>query len=600
MVKVFTDDFVIFTILLELPMSHTPTRREFLIKVASASAVMTAGASLSACGGSSSSQPEFLYGVASGDPLADSVILWTHAKFPVVDIPVVLRYQVASDAAFTQIVSQGDAIATAENGHTAKVDAKGLTAGATYFYRFTCGETNSPVGRTRTLPAAGVTEVKLAVFSCSSFAHGYFSVYEAASSSDAQYALHLGDYIYEYKDGEYPDKAVQGRNVAPRTEITSLGDYRTRHAQQKSDPNLKNLHARMPMIAVWDDHEFTNDAYMTGAENHTEGAEGTFANRKAAALKAYHEWMPIRTGSDLGTIYRSFDFGTLLSLHMLDTRIVGREKQIPLTDIMSRYADWTDLNRQMIGTTQLGWLAQEMASSPAKWQVLGQQVIMAKTWLPASIQGKFQIYFEAVTSPSSLDVIDTAMFDVRNEVDIYKAEYSAALSAGTIGTYLAGGVASTYLNGAVNPAIPYAMDAWDGYPAAREMVLGAFQQAAAITPTKKLVVLSGDTHNAWHNNLTTLNGTKVGEEFATPSVSSPGWEEYFPPADFPDTIKSMLESTTAVSNVQWTDTTRRGYLKMTFTPSQAKGEFVFIDQVKTGTFVVATPVPAETRIYSGV
>ena len=574
-------------------MSHRPTRREFLIKVASASAVMTAGASLSACGGSSSPQPEFLYGVASGDPLADSVILWTHAKFPVADIPVVLRYQVASDAAFTQVVSQGAAIATAENGHTVKVDATGLTAGATYFYRFTCGETNSPVGTTRTLPAAGVSEVKLAVFSCSSFAHGYFSVYEAASRSDAQYALHLGDYIYEYKDGEYPDKAVQGRNVAPLTEITSLGDYRTRHAQQKSDPNLKNLHARMPMIAVWDDHEFTNDAYMTGAENHTEGAEGTFANRKAAALKAYHEWMPIRTGSDLGTIYRSFDFGTLLSLHMLDTRIVGREQQLPLEALFTAEgrSAWTLGTRQLIGTTQLAWLAQKMATSTAKWQVLGQQVIMAKTWLPASIQFKFQSYF-AAPADSTIKAID-------DEVKIYKAAYSAA-SAGAIGDYLAGRAANAYLDGAVNPAIPYAMDAWDGYPAAREMVLGAFQQAAAITPTKKLVVLSGDTHNAWHNNLTTLDGTKVGEEFATPSVSSPGWEEYFPPLYFPDTIKSMLESTTAVSNVQWTDTTRRGYLKMTFTPSQAKGEFVFIDQVKTSTFVVATPVPAETRIYSGV
>ena len=572
-------------------MSHTPSRREFLIKMASASAVVTAGGSLSACGGSL--DPEFLYGVASGDPLADRVILWTHAKFPRTELPVSLRYQVATDATFNQIVSQGDVIAKSENGHTAKVDATGLTMGENYFYRFTYGSTNSPVGRTRTLPAANVAEVKLAVFSCSSFAHGYFSVYEAASSSDAQYALHLGDYIYEYKDGEYPTQAVTGRNVAPPTEITSLSDYRTRHAQQKSDPNLKNLHARMPMIAVWDDHEFTNDAYMTGAQNHTEGAEGTFADRKAAALKAYHEWMPIRTGTDLGTIYRSFDFGTLLSLHMLDTRIVGREKQIPLTEIGTRYAEWTSSTRQMIGTTQFAWLAQKMATSPAKWQVLGQQVIMAKTWLPASIQAKFQSYFDAPAQ--------NTITAIRTEVDTYKAEYAAAFSAGTIGTYLAGGVASPYLNGAltVNPAIPYAMDAWDGYPAAREMVLGAFQQAAAATPSKKLVVLSGDSHNAWHNNLTTLNGTKVGEEFATPSVSSPGWEEYFPPALFPDTIKSMLESTTAVSNVQWTDTTRRGYLKMTFTASQAKGEFVFIDQVKTGTYVVATPVAAETRTYVG-
>ncbi len=569
-------------------------RREFLIRLSSVSAVLASGATLSACGDGNDPVVLFNYGVASGDPLTDRVMLWTHAAFELSAGDVPLTYQVATDNNFSNIVSTGSVVASGANNNTVKVDALGLAAGNEYFYRFVArGGHSSSVGKTRTLPASSVAEVKLAVFSCSSYAHGYFSVYEAAASSDAQYALHLGDYIYEYKDGEYPATPVVGRNVSPKTEIYSLADYRMRHAQQKSDPSLKTLHARMPMIAVWDDHEFTNDAYMTGAENHTEATEGTFAARKEAALQAYHEWMPIRTGTDKSVIYRSFNFGNLLSLHMLDTRIIGREKQLALTDLGS--AAWLSTSRQLMGSTQTTWLATQMATSTAKWQVLGQQVVMAKTWIPASIQKKFDSYFRA-PAPDTIGAI-------RTEVETYKSQYSAALTAGTIPVYLAGGNANAYLKGAPtdNPAIPYNMDAWDGYPVARETVLGAFVQAAAATPSvgKKLVVLSGDTHNAWHNNLTTLNGTKVGEEFATPSVSSPGWEEYFPTAFFPGTIKTLLESTTAVSNVQWTDTTRRGYLKMSFTPTQAKGEFIFIDSVSTKSYAIATPVAAETRTYAG-
>jgi len=573
----------------------SPPRREFLIRLSSVSAVLATGATLSACGNGNDPVVLFNYGVASGDPLTDRVILWTHATFEQSTDDVQLTYQVATDNNFSSVVSTGIATASASNNYTVKVDATGLAAGNEYFYRFVArGGFSSSVGKTRTLPANSVTEVKLAVFSCSSYAHGYFSVYEAAASSDAQFALHLGDYIYEYKDGEYPTTPVVGRNVSPSTEIYSLADYRMRHAQQKSDPSLKTLHARMPMIAVWDDHEFANDAFMTGAENHTEATEGTFAARKAAALQAYHEWMPIRTGVDKSVIYRSFNFGNLLSLHMLDTRIIGREKQLALTEIQTPagYAAWTSTSRQLMGSTQTTWLATQMATSTAKWQVLGQQVVMAKTWIPASIQTKFDSYFRA-PAPGTITAI-------RTEVETYKGQYTAALTAGTIPAYLSGQTANAYLN-AANPAIPYNMDAWDGYPVARETVLGAFVQAAAATPSvgKKLVVLSGDTHNAWHNNLTTLNGTKVGEEFATSSVSSPGWEEYFPTAYFPNTIKTLLESTTAVSNVQWTDTTRRGYLKMTFTPTQAKGEFIFIDSVSTKLYAIATPDASETRTYAG-
>jgi len=544
---------------------------------------MATGSLLSACGGgsASSNMVQFNYGVASGDPLTNKVILWTHAKYQNSNDPVALSYEVATDAAFANVVSSGTTTALEAASFTAKVDAAGLAPATDYYYRFKSDVWISPIGRTRTLPTGTVSEVKLAVFSCSSYPHGYFHVYgEVASKSDAQYALHLGDYIYEYKDGEYPNPAVFGRNVLPANEILTLSDYRTRHALYKSDVNLKLLHARMPMIAIWDDHEFANDAYMTGAENHTEGAEGTFAARKAAALQAYHEWMPIRTGADKAVIYRSFDFGNLLSLHMLDTRLIGREKQLDQTAVLTTAAGqqaWMSPTRQLMGTAQTQWLQGVMTNSTAKWQVLGQQVVMAATWLPVSVQTKFQAYF---ASPNA-----STVGSIMAEVETYKAALSSANPA-------------AYLT-ASNPVVPYNFDAWDGYPAARETVLQTFAGVAASQPTigKKLVVLSGDSHNAWHTNLTLANGTKVGEEFATSSVTAPGWESYFP--SMIPTIKSLFQDTTSKSNVQWMDASRRGYLKMTFTAAQAKGEFIFVDSVTGGTYTVATPVAAETRTYAG-
>lgn len=552
------------------------TRREFIIKAGSMSAALSAGSVLSACGGGET-MVQFNYGVASGDPLVDRVMLWTHAKYEGLVANVPLLYQVASDAAFNNIVSSGSVVASEATGYTAKADAVGLSAGLEYYFRFSCGRWVSAVGRTRTLPASNVSEVKLAVFSCSNYPFGFFNVYGEASNSDAQYAVHLGDYIYEYKDGEYPSTPIAGRNHVPSTEIYSLADYRARHAQYKSDVNLKRLHGRMPVIAVWDDHEIANDAYMTGAENHTEGAEGAFVNRKAAAIQAYHEWLPIRTGADQSVIYRSFNFGTLLSLHMLDTRLVGRDKQLAQADLStaSGQATWQSPGRQLLGTTQTSWLQNAMAASSARWQVLGQQVVMASTWLPVSVQLKFQAYFAAPNATTVTGII--------NEVAAYKAAYT-----------LNG--ASAYIS-ASNPAIPYNLDAWDGYLAARETVLQSFASVAALSPAigKKLVVLSGDSHNAWHTNLTLLNGTKIGEEFATTSVSAPGWEAYFP--TLTSTIKSLFEDTTAISRVQWMDPSRRGYLKMSFTSAAAKGEWIFIDTVSSGTYSVASPAASEVRSY---
>ena len=560
--------------------THASSRREFIIKLASVSGALAAGSVLSACGGGDGAMVQFNYGVASGDPLADRVILWTHAKYDGFPDSVPLTYQVATDASFATVVSTGTVTASENTGYTAKADATGLSAGRDYYFRFVSDKWISSVGVTRTLPATGAAEVKLAVFSCSNYAHGYFNVYDAAAGSDAQFAIHLGDYIYEYKDGEYPTTPVTGRNHTPTSELYSLAHYRARHAQYKSDVNLKRLHARMPMIAVWDDHEIANDAYMTGAENHTEGGEGTFVARKAAAIQAYHEWLPIRTGSDKAIIYRSFDFGNLLALHMLDTRLVGREKQQTVAQLAdaAQLAIWQSPTRQLMGATQMTWLQTAMATSTAKWQVLGQQVVMAATWLPYSVQAKFQAYF-ASPDASTVGAIVT-------EVASYKAAYAADGAA-------------TYINSSTNPALPYNLDAWDGYLAARETLLQTFVGVAALTPSigKKLVVLAGDTHNAWHTNLTLLNGTKVGEEFATASVSAPGWEAYFP--TLTSTIKSLFEDTSGISHVQWMDPSRRGYLKMTFTAAQAKGEWIFVDSVTNTGYALATPTSTEVRTYAG-
>jgi alkaline phosphatase D len=565
---------------------RTTTRREFFITVSSVSAALAGGAALSACGGSDGVQEvpvDFNFGVASGDPLADSVILWTHAKPASGSLAVELSYEMSATADFAALLSSGKVSASEATGFTAKVDAKGLSAGKEYFYRFKAGGSVSAVGRTRTLPAANAAEVKLAVMSCANYPAGFFNTYAEASKSDAQFAVHLGDYIYEYSSTGYASEtaAALGRVSSPANEILTLDDYRKRHAQYKSDPDLKVFHARMPMIAVWDDHEIANDAYKTGAENHTEATEGSFEARKSAALQAYHEWMPIRTGSDKTKIFRSFDFGGLLSLHMLDTRLIGRDKQIGFGDLLNPATQATATStlasptRQLLGAEQLAWLQGRLAASTATWQVLGQQILMARMEFPLSVLSALN---PTNTSPEALVAGQAAI-----------TAYLTAKGKQKAGVALTTAEAAL-LNPATNPKLGYNLDAWDGYPAAREILLGTVASLG-----KKLVVLSGDTHNAWHTDLKRLNGTKVGEEFATQSVSSPGLEAFLSALQ-PAQIKAIFEG--VVDDLKWMDAARRGFLKMTFTPAQAKGEWVFIDKINSRSYAVLPAAASETRIYA--
>lgn len=572
---------------LEFSVTTPTSRREFVIKIASVSAVLSAGAGLSACGGDGA-PAEFNFGVASGDPLADKVILWTHAKYPSSDADVALRYQVANDAAFSQIVSEGDVSATAATGFTAKVDASGLKAGTAYFYRFSQGSSHSPVGRTRTLPQTA-DSLKLAVMSCTNYPAGFFNVYAEVAKSDAEFALHLGDYIYEYAANGYASSAAAalGRVSLPANELLTLADYRARHAQYKGDPDSKNLHGLKPMIAIWDDHEIANDAFKDGAENHTPASEGAWANRKAAALQAYHEWMPIRTGSDKAKIYRSFNFGNLVSLHMLDTRLIGRDEQIDIADLAgangagarnTALASFSSPTRQLLGTEQMQWLQGQLMASTARWQVLGQQVLMGRMEFPVSV----------LAALNTSDLSPAAQAAGQKAVSDYLTAKATPASARTPAQ-------ASLMNTTLNPKLGYNLDAWDGYVAARETLLMTAYQLQ-----KRLVVLAGDTHNAWHSDLTlmglanpALAGTKVGEEFATSSVSSPGLENYLVTLS-PAQIKGIFEG--VVDDLNWMDASQRGFLKMSFTPSEAKGEWYFVNTISNRAYTSAL---GQTKTMAG-
>jgi len=568
-------------------MPYTARRREFIFHLAAVAGAVSGGAVLSGCGGGDDEEPVFLYGVASGDPLADRVILWTHARFPTSDDPVLLRWQVADDASFATEVASGSVVVSSASGHTAKIDATGLAAGRSYYYRFTAGSARSPVGQTRTLPATA-SEVKLAVLSCANYPAGYFNVYAEAARSDAQFALHLGDYLYEYDAAGYASSgaAALGRASQPTNELLTLADYRLRHAQYKSDADSKTLHARMPMIAVWDDHEVANDAYKDGAENHSPATEGSWTARRAAALQAYHEWMPIRTGADKARIYRSFNFGNLVSLHMLDTRLIGRDLQIDIAELAglagpvaqaAATAAFSSPTRQMLGSEQLAWLQGQMTASSATWQVLGQQVLMGRMEFPVSVL-------------STLNTSDTSPAAVAAGA----AAVNAYLTAKATPPALRTPSQVALMDPRLNPLLGYNLDAWDGYLAARETVLGTALQLG-----KKLVTLAGDTHNAWHSSLTlmglanpALAGVKVGEEFATSSVSSPGLEAYLglPPAQ----IKGIFEG--VISDLKWIDPSQRGFLKMTFTATEARGEWVFVNTITSRTYLASV---GRTATYTG-
>ena len=512
---------------------------------------------------------KFTHGVASGDPLSDRVIIWTRVeprRSRIRSIPVV--FQVATDPKFRRITNAGIARVNADTDFTLKIDVRNLDPETTYYYRFFSKGARSVVGKTKTLPAtdADVSKVKLAVFSCSNYPTGYFNVYQdAVGIKDLDAVLHLGDYIYEYRTGEFgTENSVEIGRALPAdndVEIVTLEDYRKRYALYRTDPSLLELHQSAPFIVVPDDHEVTNDTYIDGAENHQPETEGDFSVRKANALKAYFEWMPIRPAApgDNETLSRSFKWGNLVNLMMLDTRLIGRTRQLPgLADPMWYDADGSfnvprfvgaisDPSRTMLGAEQLAWLQGEMTRSSATWQVLGQQVLM----------GRMEIPFEVLVGLGG-DVSQTL-----GELAVIKARV------------LQGDPSVTPEERArVESVAPYNLDAWDGYQFEREVILGT-----ATATAKNLVVLAGDTHNGWANNLLTAQTkTPAGVEFACSSVTSPGLEGFLN-LDFPGAVGLEQGLNLLIDGLQYSNYFDRGYMVVTFTTEDAEAEWRYVDNI---------------------
>ncbi|MEU5625961.1 alkaline phosphatase D family protein [Streptomyces tendae] len=509
--------------------SRIPSRRT-VVKAAAAGAVLAAPLAAALPAGAADAAPAFLHGVASGDPLPDGVLLWTRVTPVPEAIPgsgtgpdTDVSWVVATDKALTNVVAKGSVTASAASDHTVKADVRGLAPATDYWFRFSAGPTDSPVARTRTAPAhdAAVTNLRFGVVSCANWEAGYFSSYRhLAARGDLDAWLHLGDYIYEYGTGEYGTRDTVVRPHAPAHEILTLADYRTRHGRYKTDPDLQALHATAPVVAIWDDHEIANDTWSGGAENHTEGAEGTWAERQSAAKRAYFEWMPVRPAI-AGTTYRRLRFGKLVDLSLLDLRTF-RSQQVALGN-----GEVDDPDRTLTGRAQLDWLKSNLASSDATWRLVGNPVMIspfAVGSLPASLLGPLA---ELLGLPK-------------------------------------GGIA---LN----------TDQWDGYTDDRRELL-AHLRAHAIRDT---VFLTGDIHMAWANDVPYNAGTyplsaSAATEFVVTSVTSDNLDDIVKVPE--GTVSAIAAPVIRAANrhVHWVDTDRHGYGVLDITADRAQMDYYVV------------------------
>ena len=311
----------------------------------------------------------FYHGVASGDPLSDAVIIWTRVTPDDFSQPVPVSYRMATDTGMVNVVANGSMLTDNSRDFTVKFDVTGLQPDTYYYYEFESMGQLSARGRTKTAPVGDVDSLRFAIVSCANLESGYFNVYQAVKErNDVEAILMLGDYIYEYEEGGYAPNTAIDRVFDPSHETVSLDDYRLRYGVYHLDQSLQRLHQNFPWICVWDDHESANDSYTDGAENHN-GGEGLWSDRKLAAQQAYFEWLPIRPKAQNNyEIYRSFEYGDLMHLMMVDTRLHGRNEQ---------GVNESDPNRTMLGTDQYTWLESELDSNDAQWKVLGNQVVFA-------------------------------------------------------------------------------------------------------------------------------------------------------------------------------------------------------------------------------
>jgi alkaline phosphatase D len=443
----------------------------------------------------------FTLGVASGDPWPTSVVLWTRLAPEPLErdglggMPrrqVVVHWQVAEEPSFRRVIRGGFAVADPAWAHSVHVEADGLAPGREYFYRFRADGHVSPVGRTRTAPGAGSMgpDARFAVASCANYEEGWFTAYRRLAEEEPDLVLHLGDYLYEGPEVSSPgQRHVRGHEGG---ETRTLADYRRRHAQYKTDPDLQHAHAVAPWAVVFDDHEV--DANW--AAFHSQTPQPRFARRRAAAFRAYYEHMPLRRSSLPDgphlPIFRRLTWGDLATVHLLDTRQYRYDQVCGDTRVIGCTARQA-ANRTILGARQERWLDQGLASSTARWDLLAQQVFVAP-----------------------------------------KDSYPG-------------------------PIEEFAMDAWDGYPAARRRLFGSFVDGRVRNP----VVLTGDVHRHYANDLV-LDDRVVAAELVTTSVSSGG----------DGTERTALTDVQLAENphLRWADS-RRGYVMVRLGPSALRADF---------------------------
>jgi alkaline phosphatase D len=425
---------------------------------------------------------------------------------------VPVQWEVAEDAGFRRIVTRGEVVTGRLRDHTVKADARGLRAARTYWYRFRCAGVLSPVGRTRTAPAAGspVRRMRMAVVSCANLQAGWFSAYRhLAARTDLDLVVHVGDYFYEYPPGQYQAVDVVVRPHDPPWELIRLADYRRRHAQYKADPDLQSLHAKVPWVLTWDDHESADNAWSGGALNHTPGpVEGDWQARRAASQQAYAEWMPVRYEAG-GHLYRRLTFGRLASLSMLDLRTYrDQQASSPVDPVLA------DPKRTITGKEQEAFLLAQLDDDSVQWKLIGNPVMIAPLLMPA---------------PG--DVRPEHQSGVRTQ-----------------------------------------LDQWDGYPVEQARVI-AHLGDNGVTDA---VFLTGDRHTAWGAELPAdaatyaSTGHSVGVELVCTSVTSDNLADLprSPSDPAPQQVGESIQA--ANPHIKYVDLAGHGFSVLEVTPRAAQ------------------------------
>ena len=490
----------------------------------------------------------FVHGVASGDPLSNAVVIWTRIT-PANDAfpgsgkgtPTRVRWQVAADPEFARVVAQGEVTTSADQDHTVNVDVQGLSPSTVYFYRFTVvggphDGKQSPLGRTKTAPApdAPTQRQRWAVASCANWESGFFSAYadlaDRGWKNDIDLTVFLGDYIYEYPQYEYAGYGPVRLHHPPH-EIVSLADYRIRYGRYRTDPALRNAHAAMPWIVVWDDHEVANNNWRDGAENHSAN-EGSFFDRRKAAMRAYYEWMPVRASqtSAQGHIYRTFTFGDLVELTIMDLRTY---RDIEFWKGGSRQPGDA---RTMLGSEQYNWLERTLEASKAKWNALGNSVMFSPMHLGALYNNPQTKPVAQALSSNNIPVVNTPLHELP-------------------------------LNG----------DQWDGYDFERRRLINTLGRLG-----KNPIFLTGDIHTEWAHTVR-HNGNQIGCEVVCASITAPNVAETLKvPAGNPlfQVARQYLHA--ANPNLRHVALDTHGYAVVTIRPDEVFMEWMRVDNILAG------------------